>query len=238
MTDGSPPLDAHPASSAGPLAVLRGSVAVVARRPAVAGVFTLAAVSLHLSASFGVLAAIVAYSLAVVMGFEAVGAPSGPLVSPPMRYALALIAALLAAVAVGLGLVLAIVPGLYLAARLRLAPAAAFLDGAGPVDGLRRSYGLTEGRVRTVFGASAALGLLAVAVWLAVALVLAAEGFAVRLPDAATLERALGVALPLVVAVVGPPSVALDALLYGLYSPRTAVESVPGEADDAHAVPR
>jgi hypothetical protein len=68
-------------------------------------------------------------------------------------------------VSIGLGflaLLAAIVPGVYVAIRLSLSGVAIF-DGAGPVEGLTRSWDLSRGSVLRIFGWGLVAGLLSLA---------------------------------------------------------------------------
>lgn len=74
------------------------------------------------------------------------------------------VAGLGASVLVGVGLVVFVIPGLYLAVRTVLAAPAIAVDGTGPIDGLRAGWAASNGRVLEVGGL---LGLVAVAAVLA-----------------------------------------------------------------------
>ncbi len=62
------------------------------------------------------------------------------------------LAGLLAGIGVALGLVALIVPGLFLLTRWIVVTPAIVLEGLGPTDALRRSWGLVRGNGWTVFG--------------------------------------------------------------------------------------
>lgn len=64
-----------------------------------------------------------------------------------------LVAALLvAAIIVGIGLIFLILPGIYLALRFALHPAAVMVDGEGPLRALSESWNRTGGHLLTILG--------------------------------------------------------------------------------------
>jgi hypothetical protein len=62
-----------------------------------------------------------------------------------------LLASLLGSMFAGFGLVLLIIPGLYILARLYVTAPVAMLEGLGPLPMLQRSWALTEGHGGTIF---------------------------------------------------------------------------------------
>jgi len=82
--------------------------------------------------------------------------------------------ALVTAVAVGLGTLLLVVPGIYLAVRLSLAPVACVVDGEGAVDSLATSWEDAQGNLLKLFGITLATGLVSLT---ALAAVVVAGGF-------------------------------------------------------------
>ncbi|MCK6526311.1 hypothetical protein L6R50_01690 [Myxococcota bacterium] len=62
------------------------------------------------------------------------------------RYGNAVIASLLSSFAVGIGLLLLVLPGIYLMIRLFYVPALVMVEGADGVEALRESWRRTEGR--------------------------------------------------------------------------------------------
>lgn len=94
------------------------------------------------------------------VGFHAVGVASAgdhPNLSESMRlggprFIPFLLTFLLFALGTGVGLFLLIIPGLIILAMWFVAPAAAVLEGTGPLDSLERSFHLTAGNRFEVFG--------------------------------------------------------------------------------------
>ena len=65
--------------------------------------------------------------------------------------------AFLSAILIGIGFILIVIPGVYIAVRFTLAPQAAVLERQGVTDSLRRSWNLVEGNWWRVFGIVAAV---------------------------------------------------------------------------------
>lgn len=99
----------------------------------------------------GVFAAL-GYGIAVRMArktFEEAERPENAL---PDRAIYLVAATLVAIILVGVGLSLLILPGIYLAVRFALYPAAVMSDDKGPLGGLSESWNRTGGHSWTVFG--------------------------------------------------------------------------------------
>lgn len=62
------------------------------------------------------------------------------------------VALLVTAVLVGIGLVFLVLPGIYLALRFTLHPAAVMVDGHGPLAALSESWNRSEGHLLTILG--------------------------------------------------------------------------------------
>jgi len=92
------------------------------------------------------------------------------------NYLSAVLAPALAAVLVTVGVFLFVLPGIYLAIRFAFVGFLVLDEGLGPLQALRASWRLTEGRFWTLLGA-AALGLFAIWVGLFLVLVGAVAGF-------------------------------------------------------------
>lgn len=115
-----------------------------------------------------------------------------------LRVVVALVATLLAAIPVAVGLVLLVAPGVYVLVRLFLATPAVMLDGHGPVRALTRSWELMDGSVLATFGAL---------------VVLVVVGFGVGFPLLLVTRSQVLVGAVLSV-VVAAPSVGAQAYLY------------------------
>lgn len=72
------------------------------------------------------------------------------------------VATIVVGIAVLIGLIFLVLPGLYLAVRFALYPAAVMVDGEGPIGGLSESWDRTSGHGLTVFGFYLAVGLPAI----------------------------------------------------------------------------
>jgi hypothetical protein len=139
-----------------------------------------------------------------------------------VRVLLAFLAAPAAGIVVLVGLVFLVLPGIYLAVRLRLVVAAVMLGDCGPLEAFGRSFELTSGHGLTVFG-----------VWLPTAVAGLVIGAAIALwtggvtlaggPDAAALEAAGRLTGAATAVLVTPVAVAADAVMYGLYGPDRVV---------------
>ena len=91
----------------------------------------------------------------------ALGGKLGVLIRDPgelvTRLVFALVAWLIASVGIGIGAIFLIVPGLYLSARWFIAGPLILLDGTGIVEGLRKSWSLTEASAWPLAGVSVIL---------------------------------------------------------------------------------
>ncbi|REG30772.1 hypothetical protein ATI61_106242 [Archangium gephyra] len=89
-----------------------------------------------------------------------------------VRFVSLFLMSILFGIAVAAGMLCFILPGLYLAVRMSLAPALVVLDGRGPLEALNHSYQLTEGHRLTLFVVFAVMILLQLVLALAGQLVL------------------------------------------------------------------
>lgn len=210
-------LDTDLSATAGLVAILREAVGLVTRAPAVVGVYVVVALVTLVSDSLGNFAGLLGGAVAVVVAYRALdGRPVGD-VSFGIRLLVVLVAGLIAGIVILIGLVLLVVPGLYLVARLRLVTATVMLEDAGPVEALGRSFELTEGHALTVFVVASVPAL--VAIGLGGALVLQSGALTGGGVDIDALRRSIRLADAASALLVSPVAVAADALMYGLYGP-------------------
>lgn len=190
--------------------------------PALVGLFLLLAVLnagvqlVPLAGLLGTLAGLVCSAVAHLYAADIVAdrQPAlGDHVGTAVRRLLSLVGiALATAVAVGIGTLLLVLPGIYLAVRLSLAPVACVVDGEGAVDSLSTSWTVAEGNLLKLFGITLATGLVSIAALAAVAV---AGGFVepILQQDRRALFTVLLVASP-VSAVVNPVSQLAHARVY------------------------
>ena len=81
-----------------------------------------------------------------------------------VRLVLLFVSLLVVGIAILVGLLFFVLPGLYLWARFYLAPPAVMLDDRGPIEALGESWARTEGDTLTVFGVAASILVLGVGV--------------------------------------------------------------------------
>jgi hypothetical protein len=184
----------------------------------VLGVFALLAFVTLLSETLGNLLSVVGQAIAVTLAYGALDAAPEADNSFGVRVLLSLVAGLAAGVVVLLGFVFLVVPGIFLAVRLRLVVASVMLEDSGPLEALSRSFELTADHGRTVFG-----------VWFVTTLAgLAVVGGTVVALDGITpaggvdfdaLRGSLAVAGAAATLVVSPLVAATDAVMFGLYGP-------------------
>lgn len=215
---------------AGSFDVVRAALGTVAGKPLVAVPYAALAFLTLLSPNLGNLLTVVPYAFAVTFAYDALGGEPTVDNSLGVRILIAFVATLLAGVAIVVGLVLLVLPGIYLLVRLRLVTAAVFLEDAGPVEALSRSFDLTAGNATTVFGVVVLLGgvglgaFAAVAVW--------SGAFAGGQVHPAALETATRYAGALTALALGPVQVAADAVMYGLWGRERSAGS--GSREAAH----
>lgn len=121
----------------------------------------------------GTLVQFVIGGLAIQFADETLGNPE-PERSLLIRAVLALLTGIVVFIAVFVGLLALILPGIYLALRLALAVPAVWVGGMGPIDAIKDSWSRTDGHLLTIFGVNA--------VFLVVALVTLAPAFVVFVP--------------------------------------------------------
>ncbi len=122
----------------------------------------------------------------------------------PLRVAVALVATLLGVVPVLVGLLLLVLPGLYVAVRLLLSTPAVMLGGHDPIRALTVSWDLMDGTVLATAGAL---------------VVIFVVGFVVALP-VALLTQSLLVAGVVTSVVVGAPVAGAQAYLWAVLRDR------------------
>ena len=79
-----------------------------------------------------------------------------------VRLVVLFVSALIGGIGVILGLLLLVIPGVYLWVRLYLAPPVVIVDDCGPVEALGESWSRTAGNTVTVFGVALAVVVLSV----------------------------------------------------------------------------
>jgi uncharacterized membrane protein len=91
------------------------------------------------------------------------GSPEfGDLISEPVHVAKMIGAMILVGIAVGIGFLLLVLPGIFLLVRLYFYPFAV-AEGAGPIEAIQRSWDLTRGLFWKVFGFMIVAGLIMMA---------------------------------------------------------------------------
>lgn len=213
--DSSPPLDTTLDRSAGVVAIAAEAFSVARRAPALFGLYLIvAAVSLFSELLANLVGPLVA-GVAVVIAYGVLGGSADDEPSVGVRLVVVFIAATAAGIAILVGFVFLIVPGVYLLVRLRLVTAAVMLEGCGPIEALSRSFDLTEGHALTVLGVTLLFGGLSLAVSVAIALWTGA--FAGGTFDLAAFERSFRIGGAITAILISPVGVAADAVMYGLY---------------------
>ena len=84
--------------------------------------------------------------------------------SLPVRFVYLLIGSIVAGIAVLIGLVFLVLPGLYLVVRFSLMIPAIMVDGKGPLDGIGESWDRAGGNWWTIFGFQLVVGVASVLV--------------------------------------------------------------------------
>ncbi|WP_424017120.1 hypothetical protein ACOZ4N_14730 [Halorientalis pallida] len=192
--------------------VLSDAVGVVTSRPELLGVVLVGGIVGVVPVPIvGFLASFVANGVAVAMAWTELSPNRSLPDILDIRLLFLVAAAVVFVIGVGIGMVLLIVPGLYLASRLFLYPAPVMIDEMGPIDGLAESWDRTSGHTLTVFGILLILGLLSLVVGL-VAL------FGLGGPDVFRNPQSLPIAVRLASSILGAPigavSAAAVAVLY------------------------
>jgi hypothetical protein len=210
--------------SAGALAVLREAARLLPALPGVvAGYVVLAALTLA-SQDLANLLSIPVNAYAVTAAYRELGGEPAGSNSFGVRVLLAVVAGLVAGLAVLLGLIVLVVPGLFLIVALRLTVATVMLEDAGPLAALDRSLALTSSNFWTVAGVS--LLPLVVGLVVGVPVALSTGGLSTAgLGDLAALRGATRVAGAATTLVAQPVAVTANAVLYALYA-----DAVPSAA--------
>lgn len=133
-------------------ALLTGAVATVRERPLMLGVFIVGAL---VSDLFPTEVDSFAFSLFFVVGVMVAGRGLGLQMDGGVgdRFVIGFVAYVLSVIGVLFGLLLLILPGLYLWVKFYLVVPAAVFGGAGPISSLSESYALTDGAFWSIFGA-------------------------------------------------------------------------------------
>lgn len=155
-----------------------------------------------------------ANGIAVIMADDTFDEPHRPQKDFAARAVYLLVATLVGGIVIIIGLILFVLPGIYLGVRLALYPAAVMVDDKGPIEGLSESWDRTGGHFLTVFGFQLAVALPAVA--LVVGTYLAMFGFQ---PP----QRVNMFSYQMAIAVLGAPFSALEAagvaVMYDAFGP-------------------
>ncbi|WP_188883821.1 hypothetical protein [Halarchaeum grantii] len=196
---------------------LRAALSLLPSAPGIVVAYAGLAVVTVVSNTLGNLVSAVVLGAAIVLAAGALGLDTDARNSLGVRLLLAVIAAIVAGIAIIIGFVFLVLPGVYLAVRLVVA--AVVLEDCGPLEALGRSLESTAGEGWTVFG-----------VWLATTLLNAAVAGAVTLlllggvpaldtrAGLVALQNALPLAAALGTFVSGPVTAASDAVLYGWFA--------------------
>lgn len=131
--------------------LLARSTAVVRTRPVLLGVALVGGV-LSVVPLLGTLLNALATAVAVSIASGAIAEGSRSRKDLGARLLAFVVAFLVATVAIAVGLLVLVIPGVYLALRFALFPAAVMADGRGPLDGLSASWRRTGGNLGLVFG--------------------------------------------------------------------------------------
>lgn len=183
----------------GALRVLADGVGAVLLAPSAVAVVLLAAVvSVPVHELVEPVVSAVGGVLAVALAARGVDEAPARETSLFVRAVLGLVAVLLAAAPVALGLLALVVPGVYVALRLFLVIPAVVVGERGPVDALYASWELTDGMVLTLLGVYVALFVVGFTI-----------GFVVLV-----VTRSLAVMQVVLGVVLGAPIVGAQAALY------------------------
>lgn len=140
-----------PPSLPGTTAVLAASLDALRTTPVALAVLLVTAPFIAAIPAGGSVLSLIVQGVVVVLLARSLGATFDPHAgSLGMRLIKGVIAAILAGVAVTVGLVLLVLPGLYLVVRLYLFLPAIMIDDHGPVQALGESWRRTRGNVLTV----------------------------------------------------------------------------------------
>jgi hypothetical protein len=147
------------------------------------------------------------------------------------RFVFVLIASILSGVAVGIGLVLLVLPGIYLALRLALVAPAVWVGDQGPIEALSESWSRTDGHLWTVLVVEAVIffGTMLVLVPAFVLTVGASEAALQEFAQSPTIVVAPGfvLATAFVAATVGAVGTVSGVVMYRSFRPPVSVEDEP-----------
>jgi uncharacterized membrane protein len=203
-------------ASASAIGILSEGVSTARRTPVIFGVYLLVAgIGVIIQLLSGILS-LIAAGIAVVMVYTTLGGCPANQVSFGVRLIIVLIGGLITGILLIIGFILFIIPGIYLAIRLRLVIPAIMVEDCGPIEALRRSFSLTKGHTWTVFGV--ALVFFVSTIVLIVAISFAIGGDLSGPIDLAMFQRAVRFGGAITTVVITPISVASNAVMYGLYS--------------------
>lgn len=208
--------DPGPRPSAGVGTIASKGFAAVRKKPKIVAAYLIVALASLIGGTLTGFVDILVAGYAVVVAYRALGGEPAAERSFGVRLAIVFVANLIAGIAVVIGLLLLVVPGVYLLVRFRLVTAAVMLEDRGPVDALARSYELTEGHGWTVFGVVVLFGALGFLLVLLAGFEIGAfggEGFTV-----ATVEEASRVGGAVGALLVTPVAVSANAVMYQLYA--------------------
>ena len=219
------PLD----ESAGPVAVLGAAARLLPALPAVVGGYVLLALVALVSQDAANLLSFPVNAYAVTAAYRELGGAPADGNPVGVRVLVTLVAGLVTGAVVLLGVVVLVVPGVYLLVRLRLVVASVMLEDTGPLEALGRSLALTRSHFWTVLG----VGLAPLAVLLVVTLAAALAAGALPptgSPDLAAVRGALRVGGAAATVVADPVAVTANAVLFALYEEDTAGGEPPTAA--------
>lgn len=195
------------------LSIVGGAAVLVRGDPRILGVTVVGAL-LGVVPLVGWLLALVMNGLATGLAARTIHDGSEPSHLVDYRLVALVAASIVAGILLGIGLVLLVIPGVYLLVRFYLYPAAVVVDDMGPLEALSESWERTSGHFPTIFGFVAVIVLGS----LALALVLA-----FLLGSGQLLEYVQTVEFRLVAGVVTSPVAAVGAagiaIMYDVYGP-------------------
>lgn len=207
--------------SSGPLRILADAVRLIAREPGALLLFLVAGGIGYLSQLLGSILTIVLTVALIAWLYGDAGGKTTTNDSFLVTAFNAVLASLVAGVIILVGLAFLILPGIWLAIRLRLVVLAVVIEGAGPLKAISRSLSITEHHAMTIFGVAAVFFVVNLAI-----LAPFAYHFGVFEPgpiEMSTLRPALRTGTVVTTTVVTPVSIAADVVMYGIFQRNTGV---------------